>query len=183
MILLILMTLNTCVVTWYPDLKLNWLFTQLDNICINLRLCVLTICLQIAERDTACFSHTNYGGGCKSSQLPGPLCLWQYLFSNFRHTSLISHIVSTIICLSRDNSQHTPSRALSTSYHMGLAALMHNILCCSFIIISCHSSILSCHFWDSLMGAPKPLTFYCIAYISGYVSSSRNIIPTLTKHF
>ena len=183
MILLMLMTLNTCVVTWYPDLKLNWLFTELDNICINLWLCVLTICLQIAEKDTACSSHTSYGGGCKSSQLPGLLCLWQYLFSNFRLTSLISHIVPTIICLNRDSSQRRPSRALSTSYHLGLAALMHNVLPCSFFIIYCHSLILSCHFWDSLMGAPKPLTFYCIANISGCMSSSRNIITTVTKHF
>ena len=110
-------------------------------------------------------------------------CANNNINSNFRITSLISHIVSTIICLSRDSSQRTLSRALSTSYHMGLAALMHNVLRCSFIIISCHYLILSCHFWDSLMGAPKPLTLYCSANISGCISSSRNIISTLTKHF
>ena len=115
---------------------------------------LLTICLQIAERGTGCFSLTSYSG-CKSSQLPGPLCLWQHQLSNFRPTSLIPHIVHTIICLSLDISQRRPSRALSTSYHLGLAALMHNVLRCSFINSYCHSLSLSCHFWDSLMGHPS----------------------------
>ena len=57
---------NSCKLVNHPTKQyLYWLY------------CVLTIYLQIAERDTACFSHTSYGGW-KSSLVPQSTCCWNW---------------------------------------------------------------------------------------------------------